>query len=204
MANLCESLISGCIAANCDNPLYAGIDPIGYIANFADIASVTYDETNPAIITGITMKTDTVGSSQVSRCFYTVQQLGSKPFDGSQVEMNEGTYANRFTNTVQFAVLDNSPETVQNVVTQLANGRFVVILKNDFKGEDGKSKYSVFGIKKGLKASSIQRELWGDNESAWICTMVEENSPSAGLFFYTTSESATDTAINALLCNCNE
>lgn len=201
MANLCESLINACIGANCENPLFPGVDGIGYIANFSDIDSVTYDETNPSIVTGITMKTDG-GQTPVSKCFYTIQQLGNQPFSGSQVEMTEGAYQNRFTNTVNFAVVDNGPAVTNDIIDKLANGKFVVILKNDYTGEGGEAKYSVYGVKKGLKAASITRELYGDNESAWIVSMTEENAPKSGLFFYTTSESATDTAINALLCAC--
>ena len=198
MSNICEKLIDACISADCNDPLYAGVDSVGYIANFADIASVTYDTTNPSIITGITMAT--VG--QDTKCFYTIQQLGNQPFDGSQVEMTGGTYGNKFNNTVKFAVLDNGPEITNDIIDKLANGKFVVILKNDYKGAGGNAKYSVYGIKKGLKAASITRELYGDNESAWICSMTETNTPMSGLFFYVTDESTTDAAIDALKCTC--
>lgn len=199
MSNICETLISSCIAANCDNPLFSGVDGLGYIANFADIADVTYDSTNPSVITSITMKP---GTGSDTTCFYTIQQLGKQPFEGSQTEMTEGTYGNRFTNTINFAVVDNGPEITENIIDKLANGKFVVILKNDYEGDDGKAKYSVYGIKKGLKAATITRELYGDNDSAWICSMTEENAPKSGLFFWTTDEATTDDAIASLLCTC--
>ena len=183
MANICEKLIGSCIAQDCDNPMFPGVDGQGLIANFSDIVTVTYDQTNPSIINGITMKTDT--------CFYTIQQLGNQPFSGSQTEMTEGTYGNKFNNTVNFAVLDNGPQVTNDI-----------ILKNDYKGENGEATYSVYGIKKGLRAASITRELYGDNESAWVCSMTEENAPQSGLFFYVTDSATTETAINALKCTC--
>ena len=199
MSNICKELINACIAANCENPLYAGVDGLGYIANFSDIESVTYDQTNPSIVTGITMALD---SQSNSKCFYTIQQPGNQPFTGSQIEMTEGTYGNKFNNTVNFAVIDNGPHVTNDIIDKLANGKFVVILKNDYTGENGKAKYQIYGLKKGLKAASITRELYGDNESAWICSMTEENAPKSGLFFYVTDEATTDTAIDALKCTC--
>lgn len=199
MSNICETLISSCIAANCDNPLFSGVDGLGYIANFADIADVTYDSTNPSIITSITMEP---GTGSDTTCFYKIQQLGKQPFEGSQTEMTEGTYGNRFTNTINFAVVDNGPQVTENIIDKLANGKFVVILKNDYVGDDGKAKYSVYGIKKGLKAATITREMYGDNDSAWVVSMTEENAPKSGLFFFNTDAATTDGDIENLLCTC--
>ena len=204
MASLCEKLINQCIGADCNKPLFSGVDGVAYIANFADIASVTYDEQNHSIITGITMKTDTVGSDQVARCFYTVQQLGKNPFEGSQTELVEGTYSNKFTNTVQLAVADNSAEITNNVIDQMANGRFVLITVNDYRNDNSDNKYQIFGIQKGLRCTAMTREWYGDNDGAYILTLTEENVPKSGLFIYTTSESATDTMVNGLLCSCSD
>lgn len=202
MSNLCEKLLNSCISADCANPLFAGVDAEALIANFNDIASVTYDNTNASIINGITMKTDTSGDQQTSRCFYSVQQLGNQPYSGSLTEFVEGTYGNRVNHTIQLAVVDNGPEITENIIDKLLNGKFVVILKNDYKHTNGDNKYSVYGISKGLKCTGLTRELYGDNESAWIVTLQEQNAPKSGLFFYTESETATDTAVTALKCTC--
>lgn len=202
MSNLCEKLLNQCIVADCENPMFAGVDNEALIMNFSQIDSVTYDSTNGNIINGITMKTYTSSNNTASYCGYTCQQLGNKPFDGSQVEMVEGTYGNRFNNTIQLAVLDNGPDVCKNIIDNFANGKFVVILKNEYKHENGDNKYQVYGVKKGMKASAITREVWGDNESAYIVTLIEENAPNSGMFFYTTSEATTDTAYEALKCDC--
>ena len=199
MSQLCQNLIQGCIAADCNDPIYTGMSPIGYIANYDDIASMTWGDSNT--VSGITMKTDTVGADQVPRCFYTVQQLGNEPFTGTQTEMAEGTYGNKFNKTVVIAVPDNSPA-AGALVDGFANGKFVFIGQNDYKKSDGSAKYELYGAKKGLKASSIVREAYGDNEGQWIVTLVETNSPISSAFFYVTNESTTDTAIEALVCDC--
>ena len=203
MSNLCEKLLNSCIAADCANPLFAGVDSEALIANFSDIDTVSYDNDNPSIVNGITMKTEAgTGTNPVSKCFFTVQQLGNKPFEGSQTEFAEGTYGNRVTHTIQLAVVDNGPEISENIIDKFLNGKFVVIMKNDYKHSSADNKYQIYGLSKGLKCTGLTRELWGDNESAWIVTLTEENAPKSGLFFYVTNESTTDTAIAALKCDC--
>lgn len=191
MGNLCEKLIGGAITADCENPIFAGVAGEAIILNYSQIQSITYDENNGNIITGITMKASTKG--------YIVQQLGNQPFDGTQTEMADGTYAKKFNNTVNFAVLDNGPDICRDVVDNLANGKFVVIMQNDYKHANADNKYQVYGAAKGLKATSIVREVWGDNESAWVCSFTEEGNPKSGVFFFKEDEETTDEAYNALL-----
>lgn len=203
MSNLCEKLLNSCISADCNNPLFAGVDAEALIANFSDIDTVTYDTQNPSIISGITMKTvGGTGTDPVSACFYSVQQLGNQPYSGSQTEFVEGTYGNRVNHTIQLAVVDNGPEITENIIDKLLNGKFVVILKNDYKHSNGDNKYSVYGINKGLKCTGLTRELYGDNESAWVVTLQEQNAPKSGLFFFASTETATDTAVENLKCTC--
>ena len=199
MSQLCQNLIQGCIAADCQDPIYSGMNATGYVANFDDVAAMTWSDKNT--VSGITMKTDTVNNETVSRCFYSVQQLGNDPFTGTGSEMTTGTYGNKFNKTVVLAVPDNSPA-AGALVDSFANGKFIFIGQNDYKKSDGSAKYEIYGAKKGLKASSIQREAYGDNEGMWIVTLVETNSPVSSAFFYATSESATDTALSALICEC--
>lgn len=214
MSNFCEKILTQCIKPDCEKPLFAGVDSEALILNFSQIDKITTDDNNGNIITGITMKTYEVEvpahddvpatTDDVPYCGYICKQLGNTPFSGTQVEMTEGTYGNRFTNTVVLAVNDNGPEICHNIIDMLANGKFVVIMKNDYRNSDtdANNKYQVYGAKKGLRASAISREVYGDNESAYIVTLTEENAPMSGMFFYVTSESATDTAYEALKCDC--
>lgn len=203
MSSLCEKLLQGCISADCENPMFAGVGALGLLMNFSDVANISYDTNNGNIINGFTMKTSGEGGSQTTACAYTVQQLGNRPFEGSQTELVEGTYGNRFTNTIQLAIVDNGPEISHDVIDNLANGKFIAILQNDYKHANGDNKYQVYGAAKGLKCTAITRELYGDNEGAYVVTLTEENAPKSGVFFYTTDEATTDTAFEALKCTCN-
>ena len=42
MANICEKLLAGCIGADCDNPIFAGMEAKAWIFNKSEIASFTY------------------------------------------------------------------------------------------------------------------------------------------------------------------
>ena len=202
MSGLCSTLLEKCIASDCANPLYAGVAPEALIANFDDVASVTYDQTNASIVNGITMKTETVNDETVSKCFYSVQQLGNEPFAESNTPMVEGTYGNRVQHEIHLAVVDNGPEITEGVIDRLLNGRFVVILTNDYRHANGDNKYQIYGLNKGLKCTAMERQFYGDNESAYLITLTEAGAAKSGLFFYSTDATTTDTAYEALKCTC--
>lgn len=177
-SNLCEKFIKGCVSVeDCDNIGYAGVSNTGWIANYADIDTVTYDSNNGNIVDGITMKTD----GQDTKCFFPMTVMGNQPYQGSNTSLVIGDYGNRFTHVVNISILDNSPKLSNEVLDNLANGRFVVILENDFKDATGTNRYSIYGLAKGLKATNISRDLY-DNEAAWICELSEEGNPKSETF----------------------
>lgn len=210
--SVCDKYIQKCVQVDCENPMFAGLNKTALIFNKDQIASITYDSTNANIITGITMKTYEVTSedpqthepvtTDVAYCGYTVEQLGNSPYEGTQIEMEETNVGNRFTETVRLLVADNNPEICKNVVDALAGGRFLVIVENDYVNSNGDNKYQVYGSGRGLKASAIVREAYGDNEGAYDVTLTQPRGTKSGVFFYTTSDSATETAVNALKCDC--
>lgn len=185
--NLCERLINACIAADCDNAPFTGSGSVGYIFNKAQIAGFTYDQTNPNIITGITMKTyeesdGQGGTDDVSYVGYKIQQLGKQPFTGTNTTMVEGTTMNKFTETVNFVVPDNSPA-ASMLLNSLANGKFVIVLKNEYDGSDNRGGWQVYGAKKGLVASSMDRDIYSEEtDGTWAVSLVSENAPDAALF----------------------
>jgi len=193
MASLCEKLITDCVVGSCDNPIFTGIDAIGWIFNRSEVDLVATeaakDSTNPNIYTQIVMKEN----NGVAYTGYAVQQLGKQPFAGTQVEMTEGTTQNKFTNTLSFIVPDNSPA-ASLVLDSLANGRFVFVLNNDYQGSDGKGKMQIMGLKKGLVASAMVCEKYSeDTDSGWAITLTEENVPQSSLFLVHQTEGTVDT-----------
>lgn len=196
-SNLCEKYITGCISVeDCDNIGYAGVSNTGWIANYNDIDTVTYDTTNGNIVNGFTMKTETVDNETVSKCFFPMTVMGNSPYSGSNTSLVVGDYGNRFTHAVTISILDNSPKLSNEVLDNLANGRFVVILENDFRDANDTNRYTVFGLAKGLKASNISRDLY-ENEAAWIVELQEEGNPKSETF-------VKSTAMSSIICDCGD
>ena len=188
MANLCEKLISACIAADCDNAPFTGMGSKAFIANKSEIASLTYSQTNPNLVTEIEMKEISAG---VDAVLYTITQLGKTPFTGSQTEMVEGNTSNKFTETFAFTCPDNSPTSAM-LLDNIANGRFVVFAPNEYTGSDNAGGWQVYGAKKGLTASAMTRDPYSDDtDGQWAVTLVSENVPNSAIFIQHMSSDST-------------
>lgn len=182
MSNICEKLLSACIGADCDNPIFAGMESKAWIFNKSEIASFTYDQTNPNLITGITMKTYEDGGDDVAYTGYTISQLGKTPFTGTNTTLVEGNISNKFTEVFNFVVPDNSPAAAM-LLDNIANGKFVVVAQNQYDGSDKKGAFQVFGAKKGLVATAMERDAYSeDNDGGWAVTLTAENTPNSALF----------------------
>lgn len=168
---LCDFLISADIQGyDCENPMVKGAKSNGLLINRRDInlSGVTYDTTNPFKITALPLAS--------GKTAYDIVQGGKTPFTGTQQEMQEGTYQNTITNTLQFVILNQGTTTAEQIFA-LMNGEFVIVLQNN------NHTYQVFGIEAGLKASAMVRELYNDDTlSGWLVTMTEENAVKGNLF----------------------
>lgn len=180
--NICEKLISSCVGADCNNPIFSGIEGKAWIFNKSQVEGFTYDQTNPNLITAITMATYEDGGQDVSYVGYTIDQLGRTPFTGTTTSMTEGNIANKFTETFVFVVPDNSP-TAAMLLDNVANGKFVVVVENEYNGTDGKGKFQVYGGKKGLVCTAMERDAYSEeNDGAWAVTLTAEGAPNSALF----------------------
>lgn len=172
---LCDFLISADIQGyDCENPMVKGAKADGLIINRKDInlSGITYDTNDPFKITALPLLQ--------SKTAYDIVQGGKTPYTGSQQEMQEGTYQNTLTNTIQFVIL-NQGLTTANQIFALMNGDFVVVLQNN------NGTYQVYGIEAGLRASAMVRELYNDDTlSGWLVTMTEENAVKGNLFIDST------------------
>ena len=168
---LCDFLISADIQGyDCENPMVKGAKADGLIINRKDInlSGITYDTNDPFKITALPLLQ--------GKTAYDIVQGGKTPYTGSQQEMQEGTYQNTLTNTIQFVIL-NQGLTTANQIFALMNGDFVVVLQNN------NGTYQVYGIEAGLRASAMVRELYNDDTlSGWLVTMTEENAVKGNLF----------------------
>lgn len=190
--NVCQKILTSCIGADCDNPIFSGIESVAWIFNKSEIASLTYDNTNKNTVTAITMKTYDNEGTDVAYVGYLVTQLGKEPFTGTTTSMTEGNVQNNFTETVVFSLPDNCPS-AGAILDMIANGSFTVVLANEYTGSDTKGKYQIYGGKKALKCTAIEREAYGDNQGGWQITLTAENCPNSSLFVYHTTTEGGET-----------
>ena len=195
----CSSAIARNIEPQCANLISPGLEQVGVIVNLADVNPVK----DGNFITDIGLKDGKKG-------FY-IYQMGSQPFGGTKTSLTTGNVFNSFEHTVQFVILDNSPEVCEQIIDQLSNGSFGVIVENKHKrtkvGVDGQGKdifnqsnrYQCYGFESGLKASSIECDKYSDEtNSGWIITLVESKATKSAWFLYAETDEATETAFNAI------
>ena len=172
---LCDYLISADIQGyDCSNPMVKGAKANGLIINKAHInmSGVTYDSSNPFLVTALPLVS--------GKTAFDIVQGGKTPYTGTQQELQEGTYQNTITNTIQFVILNQGTTTAEQVLA-LMIGEFVVALQNN------NGTYQVFGLESGLRASAMVRELYSDDTlSGWLVTMTEENAVKGNLFISST------------------
>lgn len=192
MANNCDALLAANIGRNCDNPQVGGLEEYGVIINKADIDydKCTKDATNPNLLTSLALKSGKKG--------FSIYQYGNHPFNGTNTTFNAGEYLSKFTKQVSFVVFDHSANTSHKIIDQLANGSYVVVLRNQYNGGDNQSKFEVYGFEYGMKMTEGNRDPYSEDvNGAWMVSM-QEVAPSSGMFLFKESLAATETLVNSL------
>ena len=189
--NICESTIKRDIAFDCEKLSVRGLEADGVIINRSDIdfAATVFDETHKNIIKTLVLKSGKKG--------YQVAQLGSTPFTGTQTTLNVGKYRNTWTHQIPLAVLANDPDVCNDVIDGLANGQFVVIIRNKQKANKGE--YQVYGYAQGLTCSAGENDKYSeDTEGGWLMTLQETSAPKSALFLWDGSSETTTARYEAL------
>lgn len=200
MANsVCQYLLSKDIAYDCKDPVVNGVEPNGIIINREDIdfASIQYDDNLPNCIKQIQLKEN--------KKAYRIVQGGKTPFTGTNTAFAEGSFVNTFTHLVSMVVLDNGADVCENIIDGLANGEFVVILENKYKGLNkdtnaGSAAFQIYGWFTGLKATEISNDKYSeDTNGGWLVNLQEENSPKSGMFLFNQNYEGSKSAFDALV-----
>lgn len=180
---LCANGLQCDIVGDCTNPMIGGFEEGGIIINKADIASIVRDQTNPHRITSITLKTGARGWK-----FY---QSRRQPFAGTNTTVEVGDYRTTFTHTVAGYVPTEGTNTAQEVMTPLANGKFVVILEHrwvhlggpcETEGSDRDNQFQVFGADNGLTLTSYSKNGY-ENEGMATFELQETGSPYSEVYY---------------------
>lgn len=192
--NICETLIAKDIAIACEDIVSKGFEADGIIINRADIdfTKTVFDDENKSIIKQLVLKSGKKG--------YKVVQNGNTPFTGTTSSLTVGTYGNKWTHEVKIVVLANTPDVTEGVIDKLANGKFVLILRNVTKGTDGKGEYQVYGYAQGMTCSAGENDKYSeDTEGGWLMTLQETSAPKSAMFLYNTDSSTTAAQYESLL-----
>jgi len=194
MAEACDYKLAANLAVDCDVKAVRGIKNSGVIINYEDIdfENTVFDSDNPNIITSLVLLS--------GKSAYSIYVPGKTPYTGTKKSMVAGTYRNKFNKDVSIILFDNGPGVVHHIINQLANGTFVVILENKFGGSDKKNYFEVYGIEAGLTATALDDDKYSeDTDGGWLINLQETNAPSAGIYYYNESLTATREAIEALV-----
>jgi hypothetical protein len=195
----CDALLASDIQANCTNPIVKGVEREGILINRADInfASCVADTADAKHV----IKTLALNSGKKG---YAVLQPAKSPFDGAKTDLKEGAYINTFDSEVPFVLLDSGPETAK-IVDDIANGEYVLILKNKHNtaastAYPSGSVFQIYGYNVGLTASAIANDKWNDDtRNGWKITLKETGSPVSAMYLFNTDYETTETAVNTLL-----
>ena len=196
---VCDYMIKQGISPSCDDPIVQGVEQRGIIMNRDDIdfSATIFNSTRKNVIETIALKS--------TKKAYEVVVLGSTPFTGTNTALAAGTYRNTFINTVSLVILDNGPDVCENVIDGLANGEFVVILENKFKGlqkeeNPGDPAFQVYGWYQGLRASEMTNEKYSeDTDGGWAVSLQETRAPKSGVFLFKTDYETTAAAVESLV-----
>lgn len=195
---VCDDILKKDISPSCDDPVVQGWEQEGVIMNRADVdfAATVFNATRKNVIETLAMKE--------KKKAYKVVVPGKTPFTGTTTALATGTYRNSFTNTITLVILANDPDVCADIVDGLANGSYVVVLENKYKGlqkeeNPGDAAFQVFGYYQGLTATTIENNKYSEEtEGGWSVTLEEQKVPKSALFLFKTSYEATKTAIGTL------
>ena len=148
-AESCDYQLAADLVASCTVKPVKGIKSHGFIMNYNDIdmEATARDENNPNIVKSLILKT--------GKKAYKMYVPGKSPYTGTKKTMSAGTYRNRFNKDVSIVILDNGPDVSHNIIDQLANGTFVIVLENKFPGSDNKNTFEIYGLEAGLTATAL-------------------------------------------------
>lgn len=142
--------ISSAFTINCDSPLQAGTEDTLVLINWEDWldAALTVNVSNTQIIENIVLASGVTG--------YEVQ--GKNNSIAPKYEMVKQAYAEVYNHEINYKVFGVSAA-LKAQLEKKAKGRFVAIVYNKYKGEDGGSAFEVYGADAGLVVTQLVRDV---------------------------------------------
>jgi hypothetical protein len=180
--------ISEDIERSCDALPVGGVKPIIRVINIDDIATITYDATNPLIVTGITLKA-------TKKAFkYEVYKRGHKP----RFTLVASDFGPRYKHEVDSSIqVWDNPSKAQ--VEALNWASVVVIVENMQK--TGDAQIEIYGLESGLEVADGAVRNLAANDGVYTYTLASGDDslePHIPRSFWSLTYAATQTALALL------
>lgn len=187
MAFICGEITAD-IERDCAVLPVGGVKSIMRIGNTEDIATITYDATNPLIVTSIVMK----DGKQMFK--WEVFKRGHKP----RFEKVNGDFADRYRH-----IVDTSVQTWDNAVKAQVEGlnsasTFVIV---DNLQNTGDARFEIYGLESGLYVADGAVRNLNENDGVYSLSLASDDlslEPHIPRSFWATTYSATLTALETL------
>lgn len=190
---ICAKIDAG-IDINCDKPIQAGTRDVAIVFNYDDFqdATLSRNVTNPQIIEDIDLPSGVIG--------YVIQGQNGSTLPKNM--MVKGKFTNSYDHEVSCIAWELNPD-VKDQLEKMCKGRFVVIVENNYRGDNGEAAFEIYGLDSGLIMSALERDPTNqDNQGAYSFTLKSsETSREAHLpaTIFITNYSTTKTLVESLV-----
>lgn len=196
MAGLdCSKIKTGFINQGCGKPAIAGTTARVILISYSDA-----DKSKSVV-------TDNVISSLILKAGATGYEVDSLPNAtvGSDT-INAGTYLKTHQHNVVVRIFKKS-EAAKKFVNGLTNARVIAIVENNDTGDNGDTKYEVYGWDSGLELTEITVTTEMTDGVAYQVTLANGTIAQEGslpMSLFNTDEKTTDLMVNGLLAGGTE
>lgn len=174
----------------CGKRAIAGTAPRVILFNYSDINKGLSEETDN-VLSEIILKAGMKG--------YEVDSLPNATVGEDTINVN--TYDRTHQHNLTVRIFKKS-EAAKKFVNGLTNARVVALVENNDRGDDGDTKYEVYGWDAGLELNDLTATTEMSDGAAYLFTLgsgtiaQEASLPKS---FFNTDEVTTDAAVEALL-----
>ena len=189
MPTNCNFGIAADILKDCSAPPTAGAEMFAYAFNRRDIDSVTYDQSNPRLVTAITLADGAKA--------YRIENF-KKEIDAGFDLVTSETNIDKFNQYVKFEPWGIDSDTVK-ALDELSD--LVVIVERKNKGNDGDWAFQIYGLQTGLYKSSdtMRANTTSGKRIIELTNQAEEESTVSYHVFFDKDYATTKAAVEALL-----
>src|SRR5690606_37111342 len=167
----------------------AGAEMFAYAFNRRDINNVTYDQSNPRLVTAITLASGAKA--------YKIENF-KKEIDAGFDLVTSDTNIDKFNQYVKFEAWGIDSDTVK-ALDELSD--LVIIVERKNKGADGDGAFQIYGLQTGLYKSSdtMRANTASGKRIIELTNQAEEESTVSYHVFFDTDYATTKAAVEALL-----